>query len=357
MLRTQSLRLSRDIKEDTFFYAIFIYGIIVSLVQMVLVYFNMKLFLNDTFQIVLYLGIFFIIKNIDVSLSEYRRIFWYLIAGLVVNSIYLFYNFYVLSKHSRETGFMDNPNYVALGLVVTLIFLILHLRNISISKEWLLIWGIILFSSFILIVTGSRTGLVILVIVGSVLLLFLSNLQRILLFFGGIILGFIFLFKSPNIAEVNTPLILIERLNNSEVTEDTRFFLWKGAIDAAQDSYFLGMGIGQFRANFFDYFSDENNRIIYNQIRYGAALSEHSDYFALLTGYGIIGLLLYFYFLFLSVVKNINYSRASRTILLRQFYQFNILLLISIAIFGLTSENFHNPLYWFLIAYSTKTIS
>lgn len=356
LLHEKKLSLHRDFKEDVFFYSIFLYGLTVSLVQIVRVSFDMKIFYNDIFQIGLYLGVFFIMKNIFISVEQWKRILWYLVSALILNSVYLFYNFYILSNHTRETGFMDNPNYVALGLVATFSFLVMRMNDNNSLIKQLTIWAILLFSLYIFTITGSRTGLVILVIASGFLFLFMPWRQKIMTSIAASCLAIFFLFKSVDTEKLATPLIIVERMNTMEVTEDPRFILWEGALRASQDSYFLGIGIGQFKANFYTYFSEETNAIIYNQLRYNAYLSEHSDYFALLTGYGIIGLLLYLYYLFISFQKNVNAAFTSKAFYTKQFYQLNVLLLISLAIFGIASEDFHNPLFWFLLAVSTKSL-
>ena len=81
-----------------------------------------------------------------------------------------------------------------------------------------------------------------------------------------------------------------------------------------------------------------------------------ADYFAILTDYGLPGLLGYLFFIVLSIGKVWKNMIIAQNIKLKAFYQFGLITLISLAIFGIAAEDFVSPIYWFLLAISTKTI-
>ncbi|MFK7932910.1 MAG: hypothetical protein AB8G22_05330, partial [Saprospiraceae bacterium] len=84
----------------------------------------------------------------------------------------------------------------------------------------------------------------------------------------------------------------------------------------------------------------------------GAFLSTHSDYVTLLVVYGVVGLGLYLFYLF-RVSRKILFSLLSTSGKWRYFYQFNLLIISLIVIFGVAAENFLSPLYWLLMAMGT----
>ena len=131
--------------------------------------------------------------------------------------------------------------------------------------------------------------------------------------------------------------------------------MWKGGIKAAAKANFLGLGIGQFKARFSEFYRTEAHELIFANVKYGTALSVHNDYLAILVDSGLPGVFCYVTFLFLSFVKNLNGFLSAKNYKQVHIYQFNLITVVSIIIFGITMENFLSPLYWMLLAISTKT--
>ncbi len=344
--KARKLNFSRDLP----LYLIFVYGIIVSLVQMTTGRFSMKLFNNDLFQIGLYLITFFIFQNTQLTKNQWLKVFWSLTAGICLNAFYLFNAFFFLGNYGRQGGFMNNPNYVALSITVAVAFLIYRLSAAQKTRTKLLSGALILFLLFVFPVTGSRSGLAILAVIGLLTFFFASLRSKLITVAAG--LGLLFFFVNQNSEKFNVGalFVLTNRLEKKQNVEDVRIPVWRNALLAGEKVWFTGIGIGQFKAQFSKLMQNEYHDQIVKIVQRGAHLSIHSDYIGLLVIYGIPGLLLYLYYLAklaLTLLRNMRFATDKP---LRRFYQFNLMVLFSIAVFGLSSENFLSPLYWVLFA-------
>ncbi len=341
--------------DDIPFYLVFVYGFLISLVQMMKPDFSMKLFNNDTFQISLYLLGYFIIKNVNLSQKQKTNILWSLIIGILINCFYLFNSFYFLGNYAREGGFMDNPNQVALSIVLAVAF---FNYRISVSEKRLLrlvYIGMVFFLLFVFPVTGSRTGLAILLLVSLLIFTFASYKAKLTTFLAAGALVFFFLTQNLERFNVGASFVLTNRVikKQNEEEKDVRFLLWDGALKAASDNYFLGIGIGQFKAKFSRIFQTTYHPTILEVVNRRAYLSAHSDYIGLITIYGIVGLLLYLFYLFRNTLNILRNMRFADSFSEQRFYQFCLMVLACLAAFGLTAENFISPIYWLLLALCT----
>ncbi len=352
----EGLKIGPDIKEDWFFYLIFIYGIGVSLVQMVISPFSLGKFYNDLFLVVLNFPAFFIIKNTRLSQDKIIVLTQWLIAGIFLNSVYVFYNYYVLRNFGRQAGFMDNPNYLALSIVIAITFI---LYRVNLSK-WLRTIGqgiLVMVMVYTFLIAGSRGGLIALVAVLGMTFWFASVSRKVAMSLAmiGILVFFIPSLNSGSSFEGETPLVLVNRVNEIDVTEDPRIAIWLGTIRASESTFYMGLGIGQFKARFTDFYQGETNSTIYEVVDFGYHLTPHSDYFGILVTYGIIGLVLYLAFLFFTTQKKRKQIRFAASKSLRDYHQFTFTLLVTIILFGVVADSFNSPLYWILLAISTKT--
>lgn len=344
-------------RDDFPLYLIFVYGLIISLVQMIWSNFSMKLFNNDTFQISLYLMTYFIIKNITLDSAKWLRIFWCLTIGILLNSYYLFDAFFFQGDYSRQGGFMDNPNYVSLSIVVVFSFLV---YRISVHQEWLpkFFYGSLgLFLLFVFPVTGSRTGLVILLVILSLLFIFASFRSKVLVLATATILSFFFFNQNISSFSVGASFVLTDRVIKKQGIQDVRIPIWRGAIRGGHEVYFMGLGIGQFKAKFPKLFQTEYHKTILEFVNRGTYMSTHSDYVTLLVVYGLPALLLYLFFLFQVTRKllwRIRFSLSKEEV---RFYQFNLIILTGLVIFGIGAENFLSPIYWILLVLCTASLS
>ena len=356
-LVTKKVRVNRDLKQDVFLYLIFLYGLTVTLFQIVLAPFNLSKFYNEIFQIFLYLAVFFIYKNFDINETQWRYLIWSFLFGLMLNALYICYEFYIMRNYIRLSGLMDNPNYVALAIVVAISYLIFYLGRNPGQMPILLGIGLTLLLLRVFVIAGSRTGLIVSAIAFLLLLWFGSAMKKSLLLLV-LLLGLInfipTMLQQQTVSEQN---VLVTRLNTEQTSDDPRFALWQGAYLAAQSSDYLGLGMGQFEARFAEFYDNTNNYLINKAKNFGGALGIHSDYLGILVEYGIFGLVCYLLFLGSSLWKIRTNIRFAPDLEMRKIYQFHFIILVAVMIFGITNENFLSPLYWFLIAFSTKTLA
>lgn len=344
-------------EDDLPFYLIFVYGLLVSLVQMTQGRFSMRFFNNDTFQISLYLLTYFIMKNMSLTPAKWIRIFWCLTWGIILNSAYLFNAFFFYGDYSRQGGFMNNPNYVALSIVVAIAFIV---YRISVNEQWrkkLFYAGLAVFLLYVFPVTGSRTGLLILAVLSSLIFIFASLRSKIvtLIAIGG--MSFIFLTQNLDKFNVGASFVLTNRVIKKQGVEDVRVPLWKGAMKAGNDVFFMGIGIGQFKNKFTKIFQTEYHKTILECVNRGAYLSTHSDYVTLLVVYGMPSLLFYLFFLGNITRKLMWKIQFATSKAAARFYQFSLMILAALVIFGLGSENFLSPIYWAFLAFSTVSLT
>jgi len=350
--QAKALNIRTDIRQDIFLYLLFAYGIFISLIQMMITEFSLGKFYNEIFQITLYLATFFIIKNSNFSKKELYHILYALLLGVILNSMYVFYNFYILADYSRPKGFMDNPNYLSLSVAIAIIVLVRKLGEIKGFARWALLL-LIPFMTYIFIISGSRTGFIV-TIIASLLIFFFQPFKGKTLFLLAFFGLSIFFISSKNVA---TPLILLERINDRNATEDPRIALWKGVLRASEETSYVGMGLGQFEAQFPSFYQDENHYEIREVVQFGYHLSTHSDYFAILITYGALGLVLFILFFFYSFKKVIPLALLYKQEERKKHYELQLIILVSVAIFGLAAENFSSALYWLLLTFSTKSLS
>ncbi len=355
----KKVHVPETFRTDLFLYGILIYGLLISLIRIIIGVFDFGLFFNDLFQFGLYISCFFIYKSQNFNLGESRKIFKFFLAGFLVNAVYISYNFYFLGRNERLAGFMDNPNYAALGLLAAIIFYFLRIGFKSSIRKRILTLIILVFLLQVFAITGSRTGMVMFVISSILILSFFNWKTKLLSLLGAGALILILFFSDLQISPSKDPFIMLRRVSNtlSSNQEDVRFTVWRGIFNALEETGYAGMGIGQFKANFSGYFTDTSNKIILEMVNRGYFLSTHNDMLAILTDYGLPGLLFFISFLFFSFrgsLMNLKYQHEDPEVIFHNKLKF--ILLCSVFIFGLAAENFQHQLFWFLLMFSTDNL-
>ncbi|MEL6926368.1 MAG: hypothetical protein AAFO94_20160, partial [Bacteroidota bacterium] len=113
----QGIQLDFNERPDFFLYGIFVYGLLISCWRIISGVFDMRLFINDSFQFSLLVVGYFIYKSTRISMKQAFTIFKWFVAGAILNALYIFYISVLSGISGRQAGFTDNPNYVAFGLV------------------------------------------------------------------------------------------------------------------------------------------------------------------------------------------------------------------------------------------------
>jgi O-antigen ligase len=350
----RGIQLRQDIRQDGLLYALFAYGLVVSGFRMITEQFSMGLFYNDLFQLLIYLSVFFVVKNLSLSVQQIKAIFWSLLAGVMVNVVNILNGFVILQNFERQAGFMDNPNYLGFALLTVSLFLFVYFRQRSKFKQFMVILFLIaMLVSFV--IAGSRTCLIILAI-GLVYLFSIQRLRRkiVLAVIGAVVfsLGVLRYGKF----DITAPLIVFNRLERGVTEENVRVTLWQGVIDASIQTQFIGLGIGQFKARFAEFFRDSPRQDIYEMVVFGYYLTAHSDYFTILAVYGILGLVCYLAYLYVVARKRFYQLQLPASVPLRQFQHLQVLLLLSVVVFGVTHESFTSGIYWLTLTFATKVV-
>lgn len=349
--------LSTVMRTDIFIYSVFVYGLIISLLRIITGIFHFGLFYNDIFQTGLLLATFFIFKNTVVSQTQSFRIMKFFITGFLINSLYTAYDYFVLGHLGRQSGFLDNPNYAGLGLTAIIIYLILRFNYLSGFKKKMgqLALMALFFTTFI--IAGSRTSIVMILFAGIVIFVFSKTQVKLFITSFIVMLILALLPQRLGLFSGFAAENLANRVNHSLQSEevDVRLIVWEGIFRSLEENGFMGMGVGQFKAQFSQYYGDESNKLILEIVNRGYHLSTHNDYLAVLTDYGIPGLILFVLFLLLSLKDKFLDLFNQQTDLSTKFLnQYSFIIISCLIIFGITAENFPNPLYWFLLMMSTK---
>ena len=354
------LSINTQDRSDLFLYFMIIYGVIASAFRMITGVFNYNIFYNDLLLLGLLIILQFVIKSTPLTRQQMQKMFKYLVVGVTINCFYIFYEFFILGIHGREAGFIDNPNYGSLGVAVVLVYLLMRFGNLKSFGKQLIYVIYMLFMLYIFIIEGSRTGLAVLLISLVFVFYYYSLTKKLFLLFGGGLLAIFFVVRSQQGGQfAGGPLHLVSRVANDINTgeADVRFEVWRGLFDMLETEGYLGMGIGQYKAQFAHYYRDYPNGLISRIVSRGYYLSTHNDYLAILTDYGLPGLALYILFIYFTMkrlqARLLDYEGDEEDLL---FYRFSTIIFLCLITFGLASENFHHPLFWFLMAFSTKEI-
>ena len=335
------------------------YGVIISAFRIISGVFNLGLFYNDLLQTGLHLTVFFVFKSADFNRNDILLVFKFFIAGVFINALVIFNDFFLGGFHGRQTGFTDNPNYVSLALVAVMTYLLLNIEKFKGGLVKILAIISIPFLLYIFIITGSRAGLALFIASLLMIFIFAGIRKKIFLVFIAGLITLMLLPQQLDKIRLGGPLILFVRVadNIGSDENDVRFAVWRGVFRALEENGYMGMGIGQFKAKFPRYYQEEPQKLIHEIVNRNYFLSTHNDYLAMLTDYGIPSLIFYLLFLLASVkavFKNVWMTKESVNQIALAKYSF--IILVCIVIFGMAAENFQHQLYWFLLMISTKIV-
>jgi len=239
----------------------------------------------------------------------------------------------------RFNGQFQNPNTLAMGLSpgVWLYVLLCHQR-MTFGRI-----GILVFTIFLVFVTGSRSSLLInfavIVYIGITQSngKFWKNLLSLL------VVGFTILviaeYGAGKSAVISTVLDRYETQNIDG--GGGRIAIWYSAMNVSKDTHFLGIGPMQYRCYHSAYIYKLG---LMSNDSLDHPLATHSDYVELIVGYGILGFLVYLSFI---------YSRIRRVrIQSRRFDSPAIFFYIGAFLFQFFSNALSNPIWWVIISFA-----
>lgn len=155
---------------------------------------------------------------------------------------------------------------------------------------------LILCLGYIFVLAGSHTVLVVLIVSVCVMLYYLPLRVKGAHITVCVVISVALSLGGFNRIQEAGPLALINRVQADRTDNDARFPIWRGVLKASEASTFTGLGIGQFKAQFRQFYTNANNPLIKRIIDNGYFLSPHSDYLAFLVIYGVIGFTGYLFF-------------------------------------------------------------
>lgn len=252
--------------------------------------------LHDMFYATSTIAIGSMLLSKDRSINRYAMLMSFGIISLVLSSLYLInYEQFLESYNSTDnldrSGWTD-PNYlsclIGMGIVTSLI-LILKERTAKLYLK-ILWWSTIVISFISQVLIASRGGLLCVAITSLILILFADIKFKFKLFI--LIVATIFLFFLYN---NNYFDLLIYRVENDVSGGSGRLGIWELKINAfiAENnilSWIFGVGY------------DSAFRLGYDTNGFGF----HNDYLAILCGYGLVGVIIFTYLLFVYPFQRIT---------------------------------------------------
>jgi oligosaccharide repeat unit polymerase len=311
---------------------IFIYGLVIGLLRIGMGKGELPYLTNGASHFLLGLMIVYLISNIS-SYKLLNKIGKYLIIGILISSIYGFYHYFSGDyRFIRLRGFFNNPNHLAFAINFITPLLFFKLRN---ENRKIIYFTLIIFFTLIVILTGSRTGL--LIQVCSILLLFTLFNNNISNFMRAIFTGFIaFYFVLLPIININNNIF--SRFDKSSYeTASGRIDITDAALKLGADTYFTGVGIGQYKYYHLDYISSTAYHTVLDY-----KLSTHSHFLDLLVNFGFISFL-FFIIILIIFFRAIYRKRAKDT------YKYALIILFILITSSLSQEMFIFPLFWIIL--------
>jgi O-antigen ligase len=335
-------------KPDRILYAMFGFGIIYTLIIWLLGSpVKMGGFINSTLQMVFFLLILVTIKRLDLTYKHFYGLLTIYSIGELINAGIIVSDFYIFNLSSRVQGLTDNSNYAAVQMVtVALYFLYLLQRNKFRFNLKNLLYSLgIGFMFFAILATGSRTGLVLIVGCSGLYLLLLTDLAtKLRLIPFAAVIAAIVIYNS-SLTTIASSASTFNRLEGVET--DIRIPLWQAGTEAVLDNWFLGIGMAQIvynKDNFRKYMMIIDPNLAKMVDSRDKALSLHSTYLEVLVEMGLIGLLIYFmyiYYLFKYQIRMLKGPRRSEHLLI-------IMLFGTMLLMGFTGQAMYASLYWFM---------
>jgi len=234
-------------------------------------------------------------------------------------------------EDGRVGIFGDNPNVISLRMCISLVILILAIvqNRLKLGRlRYLLILPIpIMFQ--LMIETASRVGIIsfsLVLIIGVVLFKTKNVFSKIAVFAGGGIV-IIFLFKYIMKSE-----IVVRRLLSSYEQVDLagRDVIWQRLLPLFENNPIIGVG--------------KTGYAYFTQINFGFQVSPHNVILEVLFYTGIVGLLIYLYFLYRILKGGYQYYKAAG-------YLLPLLLLVPVMGMLISGQILYTKIGWIIYAY------
>ncbi len=286
--------------------------------------------------------LYFLIFLIGTNLKIDKKIFYLWIFSGTIASIVGIFQFYGERHYAIST--FGNPNFYAGHIIMVLSILLSNILNTDYKKEMfgnlLRIFDILclIFCIWGLIVTKSRAAIMAF-LVSCTFVWYFSNYEKkgFSKYIGIIMVFLILLFFIPKIIDW--------------YKGDIRYFIWKGTWRMILKKPIFGWGFGNF-IFFYPYF---RVREYFLQPEATPVTNHaHNEYLEKMAEIGILGLLIYIFFLLTFIISAVKNENKKTKIFLPGILSG----IISVSLDNIFSTNLTNPstsmYFWFLIGISSQ---
>ncbi|MBK8955145.1 MAG: O-antigen ligase family protein [Saprospiraceae bacterium] len=333
---------------------VYLFGLVPSFIAYLENRLEFDYFLLTSLQLFIILWIFFQIKALPLEIGVLHKLFHVFCFFAMVNSGFMIYTF-LFEDIGRQSGFMDNPNYAAFTLNVALVYFAYQLSKVDDARSgW---YRFFCFVAFIIVlvgifVTGSRSAMISLVFSVFLYLYFHFSWKKIIIGFLLFIVVSGLLMQLDRFQNYMDVVPLLNRLESLSGREESRITLWKQGWMAFADTYYLGLGIEQFKNPdiYIQYLQTSDNPMLVAQ----EGLVLHNDYLAVLFEYGIIPFLLFVSFYF-TILRNLLKQSNIR------YRSMWLIIFMNIVLFSFFDTTFQSMPFWFIVmivsAFSENPVS
>lgn len=309
------------------FSVVFLYGLFIALFRLILGDGNLTYLINGSIHFMFGLIIFYSYNNF-IQYGKVKELVPYFLIGVFLSTTFGYYDFFS-SGLFRLRGFFNNPNHLAFALNFASLIPVSKLIK---SKSRIIDVLLLVFFSVTIVLSGSRTGLFIHFILILYLILYLPIIKKII-FFLMILITSVFISK-PDVGDLN----VLNRYKKENYKDGSgRNDIRKAALKLGKDSYFLGVGIQQYRFYHLSYLENASSSPLSDY-----ELGTHNHFLDLLVNFGFFSFGLFFIILFKVTIKLLKLNRHDRS--------FALLVLFLLMVVCMSQEMFVFPLFWLLIA-------
>ncbi len=232
------------------------------------------------------------------------------------------------------------PIGIANIVLIQSFFINYKIRNSFTFRERILY--LLLFSGnvIIIVLTYSRAGLIIFIILHGITLFGKNIKNNILYIILGLCILAIFLISFPNVTER-----LLETFNLEEASTKYHLVFWIAAIKLGFNRILTGIGLGMSKyslANFAEYFRSFG---IYKV----NSVDMHNILLQVWAEQGIFGLLISVVMLFSPIISYVKFSITKKT-KEKTIYYFIIMAYVATFLYNLTNNNFYIESFWIMLA-------
>lgn len=272
--------------------------------------------------------VIFILCNSEIDQKKLTNIIKsYSLGALTVGVVVIYEYFtkfrYLLYGYSRATALGQDQNEMSFLLVfgVVCILYLFQFNSYKLKTKFLYSIAIIVLVYAILL-TGSRTGFVILAFVLFIFILVNSKGLRIFVASPIILIGFIYIFD--NLSEAIASRLLQTTTQITDLKLTNREIIWSMGISSFIDSGNLLLGIGH----------DSFRTMMKNEYGASNAFAVHNTYLGTFIELGLVGLLLYLMIL-RNIIKKVIFLARNYSI---YYVNFIVPLLIVMMTLGITNR-------------------